>query len=232
MPRANLWHTAVVLRRSPPPSVDALLARARSLTGHGLGEIALALGATIGDHTTHTKGKFGVLLEHALGASGGSGAVHDFPALGVELKTIPVDARGKPAESTYVCTLHLLSAEALVWETSWVKQKLSRVLFVSVDAEPADWRERVVRGVHYWEPDAEAWATLRADFEEAVGLVTNGRIEALNARLGQVLQVRPKAKDGKKTLLVPDAEGTLIATVPRGFYLRPAFTAEILQRYK
>src|SRR6185312_4630377 len=108
-------------RLSPPGSEGELLARAYGLTGRTLGEIARELDVTFGLDSVHTKGKLGDLIERALGATAGTGAVHDFPGLAVELKTIPVDDALRPRESTFVCTIALREAETVEWESSWVR---------------------------------------------------------------------------------------------------------------
>src|SRR5260221_9354780 len=96
---------------TPPIDLDELRRRAFALEGHRLEEIARSLGVPALVVGLRGKGKVGELVERALGASGGPAARHDFPALGVELKTIPVDARLRPRESTYVCTIALANAD-------------------------------------------------------------------------------------------------------------------------
>jgi DNA mismatch repair protein MutH len=213
---------------SVPRSEGELFARASALAGHTLGEIARALGTEIGDDGVRTKGKWGALVERALGATGGSSKVTDFPHLGVELKTVPVRADGKPFESTYVCVLELVRADDLVWETSWARKKLSRVLWVPILAEAADWRDRPLGRPVLWSPSEEQEAILRADFDEIVGAFGSGRIRDVTAHWGTYLQVRPKAKNGEKTFVTTDAEGELVATVPKGFYLRPKLVGALL----
>jgi DNA mismatch repair protein MutH len=216
---------------APPPDLDALLARARALVGRTLADIARELGLSIEGDAARTKGRPGALVERALGATGGSAKVHDFPALGVELKTIPIDERGAPIESTHVCTMSLTDAESQDWETSWVRAKLARVLFVPLrGAASVPWPTRTIDPPVLWSPSAEEERVLRADFEEVVGLVGIGRIEDLTAHLGEWLQVRPKARDGSVRTIAWDADGEAIETVPRGFYLRTRCTAAVLAR--
>lgn len=208
--------------------------RARALAGRTLGELAYALGATLDDDGRKTKGKFGALIEAALGASGGSGKRHDFPELGVELKTLPVREDGMPTESTYVCTLHVQTASSLDWETSWVKDKLHKVLFVPVEGDKRGaigWRDRRLGRAFLWTPSPEEESMLRRDFEDLVGMVVQGRVESLSAHHGAVLQVRPKARDGRKTASVRTEDGDLVHTVPKGFYLRAQFTARLIAQY-
>lgn len=210
--------------------VDALLERAHGLAGLRVGELARRLGVMASEDPVRTKGSAGELLEIALGATGGSTAVHDFPELGVELKTIPITDAGTPLESTYVCTLSLTDAESQEWDTSWVRAKLARVLFVPLVGEHGlPWQERVIGSPHLWSPSAEQDAILRGDFDDVIGLIGVGRIEELTAHRGRWLQVRPKARDGSVRTVAWGSEGEAIATIPRGFYLRARFTGAILR---
>src|SRR6185295_12263284 len=76
-------------------------------------------------------------VERALGATAGSRALPDFPELGIELKTLPVDASGAPLESTFVCTIPLTEIGDVEWADSRVRRKLVRVLWVPVEGERA-----------------------------------------------------------------------------------------------
>jgi DNA mismatch repair protein MutH len=230
-------------RATPPVDVDDLLARAQSLVGVTVDELAHSLRFSFTVRTAtrasgrkpsvHTKGKVGELVERALGASGGSAAVTDFPDLGVELKTIPIDARGKPRESTFVATLSLDNADYAEWETSWVRAKLARVLWIPVETMPTASAQcepmRRFGKPLLWSPSAAEEATLRADFDEILGIIGIGRIETLTARTGTYLQVRPKAAHGRVRTRSIAAEDGYLETVPRGFYLRARFTESILR---
>lgn len=221
------------MKHAPAPAdVAELLARARALVGLTTGELAAAQGVARDGPAAEplrTKGTPGQLLERALGATGGSTKQHDFPALGVELKSIPVDEAGAPIETTYVCTFALGDAESQSWEQSWVRAKLARVLFVPLIGAPGlAWQARRIGAPVLWSPTPEQERVLRGDFEEVVGLVGIGRIEELTAHLGTWLQVRPKARDGSVRTVAWDADGAPIETVPRGFYLRTRFTRAIL----
>ncbi|WP_312721672.1 MutH/Sau3AI family endonuclease, partial [Escherichia sp. AM3] len=83
------------------------LQQAQRLAGYSLGELAVMAGLTIPNDLKRDKGWIGVLLERWLGASAGSKPEQDFAALGVELKTIPIDSQGRPLETTFVCVAPL-----------------------------------------------------------------------------------------------------------------------------
>jgi len=214
----------------PPSSEDELRERALWLAGRTVGELASALGLGAPVSGVRGKGKAGDLLEKALGAEAGSAAIPDFPGLGIELKTIPVNAAGQPRESTFVCTISLADAERARWETSVARAKLAHVLFVPLigDGKKAS-NERLIGAPLFWKPTPEQEAVLRADFEDAMGIIGAGGIEAITARSGRWLQVRPKAATGRVRTISFGPEGEWIKTVPRGFYLRATFTAAILK---
>ncbi|HEY1693611.1 MAG TPA: MutH/Sau3AI family endonuclease [Polyangiaceae bacterium] len=202
---------------APPRDEAELLARAAAMRGRPVEATGL-----------HRKGKVGELVERALGATGGSSATWDFPELRVELKTIPVDAEtGAPRESTFVCAVSLAEADRAEWATSWVRGKLSRVLWVPVEVH--DDGRSVLGRARLWSPTPEQEAVLAGDFEEILGRIGAGDVEGVTARVGRWLQLRPKAAHGRVRTVVRAAEGELVATVPRGFYLRARFTGAILR---
>ncbi len=216
----------------PPQSEADLVSRARELAGTTLGAIAARLGVDVPPDQRRAKGWVGTLVERALGAAAGSRAQPDFEQIGVELKTLPVDARGKPRESTFVCTIPLAEIGAVEWQRSRVRRKLARVLWVPVQAQPAlAMAERRVGEALLWSPDADDEAVLRFDWEELAGRIGTGDVESISGHLGRFLQVRPKAADSHARTRGFDADGAPLWTLPRGFYLRAAFTARILERH-
>ncbi|HEY3357909.1 MAG TPA: DNA mismatch repair protein MutH [Polyangia bacterium] len=213
----------------PPADLAALAARAAALTGCCLGDLAQALGARLGADPVHAKGHGGELVERALGAAPGPGARHDFPHLGVELKTIPLDERGRPRESTFVCLIPLLEAGDVGWSASWVRAKLAHVLFVPL-AAPAHGApaSRRVGAPFFWRPTTAQERVLHDDYDDLMGLIGVGGIEDLSAHAGRWLQVRPKAATSRCRAFAPGPDGEWLATVPRGFYLRARFTGALL----
>jgi DNA mismatch repair protein MutH len=202
---------------APPRDEAELLARARALSG-----------APIEAGGLHGKGKAGERVERALGATGGAAATWDFPGLRIELKTIPVDARtGTPRESTFVCAVSLADAERAEWATSWARAKLSRVLWIPIEVG-VDGARRIGQPL-LWSPTPEQDRVLAGDFEEILGRIGMGDVEGITARVGRWLQLRPKAAHGRVRTTVPGADGELVSTVPRGFYLRASFTGAILR---
>lgn len=214
----------------PPRSETELLQRARDLAGLTLGCLAARLHRPVPDDPRRAKGWSGELIERALGAHAGSAPEPDFAVLGVELKTIPVDRHGRPRESTHVCTVPMTAHAGLTWETSLVRRKLARVLWVPVEAKPAiAIAGRRIGQAILWSPDPAQEAQLRTDWEELMEMVALGRVAEITGGHGTCLQIRPKAADGRVRAAAIDARGETGVALPRGFYLRPTFTAAILR---
>jgi DNA mismatch repair protein MutH len=223
--------TALVPRSSPPATEPELLARARTLAGLTLGQLARSLGAAVPEDLRRAKGWAGGLFEAVLGATASSRAQPDFEELGVELKTLPVTLQGVPVETTFVCTIPLHRMSMVEWRESRVYRKLRRVLWVPIEgtrSTPVDARR--IGCALLWSPSPEEELDLRFDWEELAGMIGGGRVEDITGHLGRYLQVRPKARDGSARRRGTGSDGATISTLPRGFYLRTSFTARILQR--
>lgn len=215
---------------SPPGSITELLARAQALAGLSLGELAAWAHIKVPSDFRRDKGWTGQLLERYLGAAAGSNPQQDFPELGVELKTIPIDAAGAPLETTYVCFAPLVNIDGVTWETSNVRNKLNCVLWVPVEGDRAiPPAQRRVATAFLWQPSQPQLDALRQDWEELMDMIALGDIEQITARHGEVMQLRPKAADGKALTEAFGHQGKIIKTRPRGFYLRKSFTASILR---
>ena len=120
---------------SIPSSEQELLERVQSLAGLTLAEVANKAGIDIPKDLKRHKGWVGLLLEHVLGATASSRPEPDFPHLGIELKTLPINIQGKPLETTFVSVAPLVGLVGINWNNSWVRRKLSRVLWVPIIGE-------------------------------------------------------------------------------------------------
>lgn len=218
------------IAQSPPDSAEALLRRASALAGMPLGWLAEQAGWVTPTSLARAKGWSGQLIELYLGASAGSKPEQDFPELGIELKTIPVNPAGKPLETTFVCVAPLTGLNGVSWEQSNVRNKLRQVLWMPLDGRreiaPA---ERCLGMPLLWTPSAEEDALLQADWEEITEMIVMGEVQSITARHGQALQLRPKAANSKALTTAIGPNGERIQTLPRGYYLKTSFTQSLLQ---
>ncbi|MGX2957405.1 DNA mismatch repair endonuclease MutH [Ursidibacter arcticus] len=209
-----------------------LLQKAQWIAGFTLGEIAQQLNLPVPADLTRDKGWVGILIETALGAKAGSKPEQDFAHLGIELKTIPVNAKGMPLETTFVSLAPLTQNSGITWQTSHVKHKLQRVLWVPVEGERSiPLAQRHIGMPILWSPSPTEDKQLQQDWEELMELIVLGRLNEINATLGEVLQLRPKGKNRKALTNAVNQKGEPTQSLPLGFYLRKNFTAEILQKF-
>jgi len=218
-------------RPLPPVSEEELLERVRAIAGRDVRWIADQLGVPVPKDLTRHKGWLGQLIELVLGADGGSEDGPDFRSLGIELKTIPVDEKAVPRQSTWVCTAALDGSIASRWEESRVAAKLACVLWVPILTRAGDvLAERRIASAYLWRADSNEAEVLRSDWEELSGLIRAGELDRLDARTGEALHLRPKAANSRELVSALDAEGEWTETNPRGFYLRRGFTTRLIQR--
>lgn len=211
---------------------QALLEKAQWLAGFTLGEIAAQLNIPVPPDLRRDKGWVGILLETALGAKAGSKPEQDFAHLGIELKTIPINAAGMPLETTFVSLAPLVHNHGVIWQTSHVRHKLEKVLWIPVEGERhLPLATRRIGAPILWSPSPEEERQLQQDWEELMELITFGRVNEINATLGEVLQLRPKGRNRQSLTRAVNADGEPIQSLPLGFYLRKSFTAKILQNF-
>ena len=211
-----------------PLTETDLLLRARDLSGRTIGEIARERGVDAPDNLRREKGFVGTLIERALGIAPSSRGGPDVAELGIEIKTVPVDRKGQPRESTFVCTIPLSRIGDLEWADSPAWHKLRRVLWIPIESEDnVALVDRRVGTAVLWSPSREEAAALRADWDELAGLIGTGAIESLTGHIGQCLQVRPKGANATARTRAPEPDGGFLLTMPRAFYLRTSFTARV-----
>lgn len=229
--KLNLKIKIVIHLMSTPLTESDLLHKAQALAGKTLAEIALLQNKIIPNQLIHAKGWIGQILESALGANAGNLDAADFIDLGIELKTLPITTQGKLVESTYVCKISLPWNENN-WLESRVWRKLSRVLWVPIEACPNKplGQQRIGTPI-IWSPDLETYNQLKQDWEELTELICLGHYDKINAHLGVYLQIRPKAPNSSTLVETLNTDAEEIAIVPIGFYLRTQLTQRIVAQY-
>lgn len=216
----------------PPNNEHELLERAVELAGLTLGEIASTYNINMPRDLKREKGWVGLLLEHVLGATAGSKPEPDFPELGIELKTIPINSDAKPLETTFVCVAPLTGLTGVTWQNCHLKHKLARVLWVPIIAErEIPIAQRTVCAPFIWSPSCEEEQLLAQDWQELTDMIVLGEVEKIHGKFGQALQLRPKAANSKAKTKAFDKEGRPFLTLPRGFYLKTTFTHYLIQQH-
>ncbi len=217
---------------SPPTTIIELKERAKQIAGLTIGELADQHQAHIPTDLKREKGWQGQFIESCLGADAGNLSEPDFSKIGVELKTLPIDFSGRVQESTYISVVNINNHQGLTWENCATKHKLSHVLWVPIARikdQPLE-NSRIATPF-LWQPNQHEASQLKQDWEEVMDLIVLGQYGQLNAKMGEILQVRPKAANSRVLTDATDSEGNYSQTLPRGFYMRPQFTQSLLDQY-
>lgn len=210
-----------------------LLIKCNNIAGITIEELAKLLNIMPPSSLNNHKGWIGQLLELYLNATGGNLPTTDFPHLGIELKTIPINPKTlQPLESTFVCSARF-NQPVTSWEQSLVKLKLSNVLWIPIEStSQLSLIKRRIGIAFLWQPTINQIQILQQDWQELTEMLQLGKINLLSAKYGQYLQIRPKAANCKNNLAnYITNDGIAIKTVQRGFYLRAKFTKTILANY-
>ncbi|HAO26399.1 MAG: DNA mismatch repair endonuclease MutH [Methylophaga sp.] len=217
----------LMLPVTAPLSEEELLRRCELITGKTVAQLAQQYNLPVPADLRRHKGWLGNLLERILGADAGNQAEPDFVALGIELKTIPLNSKGEPKESTYVCTVNPRAVAETHWQTCWLRRKLSKVLWLPLEAENSiPLEERYIGQAILWQPSEHQETVLHQDWEELMEImIAEGGV---TARLGRYLQIRPKAAHSRVTTRQVGHDGEVELHHPCGFYLRTSFTQQIL----
>jgi len=212
-----------------PETEHELMEAARGLAGQRLGDLAKQCHRRVPTSFHQSKGWVGQLIEMMLGTDAANRSEPDFVKLGVELKTIPIDHKGRPKETTFICTASLTQMGGWAYIDSRVCKKLSRVLWVPVQADPdTEIGQRMVGNPLLWSPSMDDERVIRADWEYFANKIANGYVETISASEGEYLQMRPKGANSKSRGWGIDEDGASVKTSPKGFYLRARFTAKLL----
>ncbi|WP_350978681.1 DNA mismatch repair endonuclease MutH [Shewanella sp. AC34-MNA-CIBAN-0136] len=217
------------MAKSSPLDISELMQRAHNMAGIRLADIAADNDIIVPADLRRDKGWVGQLIESELGALAGSKPEQDFLHLGIELKTIPIDRKGKPLETTYVTVAPLTKIQGMTWENSLVYHKLQRVLWVPIEGERSiPVGDRRIGTPILWQPNTAQARQLQQDWEEIMELIALGQVDKITARHGEVLQLRPKAANSKILTESIAEDGSIQLSNPRGFYLKIDFTQQIL----
>lgn len=206
-----------------------LMEHCKNIEGWTLAQLSSYLQLHIPHNPLERKGWVGQAVERVLGCTAGSRAVPDFCDLGIELKTLPINHLGKPAESTFVTSISLTSIQTETWQTSQCCAKLKRVLWLPIEGDQRiPFLSRRIGRALLWAPTPQQATILEEDWIELSIMISTGRLEEITASLGEYLHIRPKGANSKSLCDGFDEHGNKIKTLPRGFYLRSRFTATLL----
>jgi DNA mismatch repair protein MutH len=208
-----------------------LISACYNLQGKTLLDLAWQFNINIPAQPILRKGLFGKVLEQYFAISN-KRAAPDFENLGIELKTLPLGQNGLPNASTFITYISLGTHHTETWLTSRCLSKIKRILWIPIEADALiPFTARRIGMGFLWSPSLKQLQALESDWLELSELIIHGDLDKINARHGNILQVRPKASNNKALTSYLDNEDLGNKTLPRGFYLRREFTKYVFEQY-
>ncbi|RIY34115.1 hypothetical protein CKF54_01380 [Psittacicella hinzii] len=226
-------HTSLFAKQvtpSPAPkSLAELLCYCDNISGKTLEEVATRHNVEMIYTLQENRGWIGNLIEIALGAVAGSKPTQDFANLGVELKTLAINAKGEAKNDIFVSSLPINGYMMQSWENSHLLYKLKKILFVPIEADPSiPLKQRRIGKAFFWSPTIQELQTLKQDWQTIMNFITLQDFEQLKGNIGNILCVRIKALNRNQSISSKDVDGFKINLAPLSFYLRRSFINQIL----
>lgn len=209
--------------------LNNLIKKAKSIIGYSINDIAKKIKFQITDKVKKNKGCIGYIIEKFLGAYHSNKATIDFPNIGIELKTIPINKYGYPKENTFVCMAPLVRNTGVLWETSYVCKKLSSVLWIPIESNfDIPLKNRRIGYPKLWIPNKIEKEKLKNDWNELMKIIIFGNICNITSDYGVILMLKKKYSNNNIYTQAVGFNGKKIMINPLAFYLRKKFTNFIL----
>ena len=210
---------------------EEILAQAKRYQGKTINEVSGELGTSIPEDHVHTKGKVGNLFEVLPGSDAKSHSSPDFEKIGLELKVVPINEKGKPWETTAITSIDYMEIPSQKWEDSRAYRKTRHILFVPIIqmSKKASIGERRVGKPFLWRPSPQVDSQLKKDWESAAYLIREGRAHELTGRMGLYMQPRTKGRNSTDLVEAPGIDNQIVRVKRRAFYFRVSFTRRIIE---
>jgi DNA mismatch repair protein MutH len=202
---------------------QAVLTRLHALRGRRIDDVARELGVSI----SRAKSGLAILVRRALGVYDDRARIKEFEHFGVEIKTAPVSADGKPYESMSFPRIDHMDIVHDDWDDSDLRSRLERLLIVPVirDYKTQPKEEHVLGRAFFWSPTSEDISAIQAEWERFVDVIRLGQADRLpTAASTGYIHLRPKGRDGRD---VEEAPGGL-RVVKRCFWLNSDYVRRII----
>lgn len=209
-----------------------VLQHARTLIGCTAGEVAAAIGQMAYLDEPKAQGKTGVggLVEWYFGKPPNNSPEPDIPELAIEIKTIPLEQRGRtsrqlgPKEPTSLTMMDYARVAEEGWQQAYVRKKLHRILWIPYIHDFDDKRKHTFQQPFLWSPAAHDLPYFEQDYEVVRQTILAGKAHQLSETLSVVLAARRKGigadkrKQPKSPILAPS----------RAWALKSAYTSTVL----
>ncbi len=204
---------------------EEILARAVLLEGLRLGDIPGA--RFTAEDPRRGRQEAGHAVEAWFGIPPNPSAGPDFPAAGIELKTVPLEMTSNGPRIKERTVISLIDFDQ-IWRETWasasVRKKL-KILFVFFEHLPGRPKEEFpIHSVTLWQPTGPIEEQIRRDWETVRDKVLQGRAHELSEADGRILGPCTKGASAASLRKQPFSD---VPAKSRAFALKPSFTLSL-----
>jgi DNA mismatch repair protein MutH len=202
----------------------AMLAKLRAVEGKTIVDVATRVGMTVG----RDKSAAARVVRHVLGQKS-KGRHGDFERFGVELKTVPIDHRGRPVESTSFPSFVHEEIQFETWPDSDLLGRLNRILFVPIRRSKGQPQgQGVLQRAFFWSPPERDLVEISLEWERYRALISAGRARDLPKASETVfIHVRPKARNAQDREMAPGG----FEVIRKSFWLNSGYVERIIREH-
>ena len=222
---------------------ESIMARARMLKGKTLGFVSKNSPYEEEAFKKSNKGNIGNFIEkHWFGILNNSNPAPDFEEAGIELKVCPIKRSSGALvtdQRTKICSIDFLKLYEETWESSHVKNKLNKVLFIFYQRkeEHEDLYDKEVLGAALWElSKQDRLDTIVSDWHTAYNVNIHGMSHELSETFFDILSTSRTTGgitiDGDKDMVKQPNINFETYAKKRAFSLKSSFTKQFWQEYK
>ena len=222
---------------------ESIMARARMLEGKTLRFVSENSPYEEEAFKKSNKGNIGNFIEkHWFGILNNSNPAPDFEEVGIELKVCPIKRSSGALvtdQRTKICSIDFFKLYDETWESSHVKNKLNKVLFIFYQRkeEHEDLYDKEVLGAALWElSKQDRLDTIVSDWHTAYNVNINGMSHELSETFFDILSTSRTTGgitiDGKKDMVKQPNTNFESYSKKRAFSLKQSFTKQFWQEYK
>jgi len=223
---------------------ESIMVRAKMLKGKTLGFISENSPYEKEAFKKSNKGNIGNFIEkHWFGILNNSNPAPDFEEAGIELKVCPIVKRKKVGlvtdQRTKICSIDFMKLYDETWESSHVKNKLNKILFIFYQRkeENEDIYDKEVLGAALWElSKQDRLDTIVSDWHTAYNVNIHGMSHMLGESFFDILSTSRttggKTIDGEKDMVSQPNTNFASLAKKRAFSLKPDFTRQFWQEYR
>lgn len=185
------------------------------------------------------KGAIGnVIQSFGFGIKENNDAAPDFTAAGVELKIIPLYTRTNGhvdiKERTKICSIDYQKLIKEEWETSKVKSKISKMLFIFYEYNKHKPKSSKILQYYLFDLNTQTAeeTQFRKDWEKAKAMVKEGLAHELSESLFTYLATTTSGSGGKGSIVSQPVKDISPTAKKRSFSFKPSYTRVIWKELK